>query len=374
MSVPASGKEGSGGTPPDPLSPIQPASDSLGGLPEAGPDISQAGRTRGVKFAVVKRPTLDELEQGVLAGDRSMLSRAITLAESRRPQDQDAAQELQVRIASHTGKAVRLGLSGVPGAGKSTLIESIGMWLVNQGHHVAVLVIDPSSARTGGSILGDKTRMPQLAVAQNAYIRPSPTAGTLGGVAWRTRETMMLCEAAGFDVVIVESVGVGQSEGELAELVDTFCLVLAPGGGDELQGIKRGVVELADIMAVNKSDGDLEPAAKRAAADYRHALRMLPPSTPGWKTPVLNISARVDLGLDKLWDSVQGHRTVLEQSGQLQQRRSEQRLRWFRRLLDEAILRQFKERPGFKDELAEMTDAVSANRITVPQAVRGLIK
>jgi len=370
----AAGKSGSDGKPSDPLGPIQPASDSLGGLPEAGAVISDAGRTRGAKFTVAKRPTLEQLEQGVLAGDRSMLSRAITLAESRRPQDQDASQDLQVRIASRTGKAIRLGLSGVPGAGKSTLIESIGMWLVQQGHHVAVLVIDPSSARTGGSILGDKTRMPQLAVAENAYIRPSPTAGTLGGVAWRTRETMMLCEAAGFDVVIVESVGVGQSEGELAELVDTFCLVLAPGGGDELQGIKRGVVELADVMAVNKADGDLEPAARRAAADYRHALRMLPPSTPGWKTPVLTISARENEALDKLWDSVLGHRAVLEQTGQLQQRRAEQRLRWFRRLLDEAILRQFKERPGFDEHLDDMIAAVSANRITVPQAVRGLIK
>ena len=243
------------------------------------------------------RPSLDELIAGVTAGDRGALARAITLAESRLPADQGLAQDLLIRLAPRTGRAVRLGLTGVPGAGKSTTIEALGLRLLELGHRVAVLVVDPSSVRTGGSILGDKTRMPRLSVAEGAFIRPSPSAGVLGGVAWRTREAMLLCEAAGFDVVIVESVGVGQSESELAAIVDTLCLLLVPGAGDDLQGIKRGVVELVDVVAVNKADGELLTAANRAAADYRHAVHMLPAATPGWSTPVMTYSARDGDGL-----------------------------------------------------------------------------
>jgi LAO/AO transport system kinase len=319
------------------------------------------------------RPGLSELISGVIAGDRGLLSRAITLAESRLTSDQELAQELLVALGPRTGGAVRLGLTGVPGAGKSTLIEALGLWLLERGHRVAVLVVDPSSARTGGSILGDKTRMPRLSVARDAYIRPSPSAGVLGGVAWRTREAMLLCEAAGFDVVIVESVGVGQSEAELAEIVDTFCLLLVPGAGDELQGIKRGVVELADLIAVNKADGDRLIAAKRAAGDYRHALRMLPPATPGWTTPVLLLSARDGTGLDTLWEAVEGHRAVLESSGQLHERRSRQQRRWLARLLEETVLRQFRARPGIDAALAEVQDAVEHGTMTVPQAVQQLV-
>lgn len=315
------------------------------------------------------RPSLGELIAGVGAGDRAVLSRAITLAESRLPSDQALAQELLVAVAHRTGGAIRLGLTGVPGAGKSTMIETLGLWLLERGHRLAVLVIDPSSARSGGSILGDKTRMPRLSVAEAAYIRPSPSAGVLGGVAWRTREAMLLCEAAGFDVVIVESVGVGQSEAELAEIVDTFCLLLVPGAGDELQGIKRGVVELADLIVVNKADGDRIAAAKRAAGDYRHALRMLPPSTPGWKTPVLTLSARDGTGLAGLWEAVEGHRALLKSSGQLDERRSRQRRRWLDRLLEEAILCQFRARPGFESQLADARQAVDDGTMTVAQAV-----
>jgi LAO/AO transport system kinase len=319
------------------------------------------------------RPSLDELIAGVTAGDRGALARAITLAESRLPADQDRAQDLLIRMAPRTGRAVRLGLTGVPGAGKSTTIEALGLRLLELGHRVAVLVVDPSSARTGGSILGDKTRMPRLSVAEGAFIRPSPSAGVLGGVAWRTREAVLLCEAAGFDVVIVESVGVGQSESELSAIVDTLCLLLVPGAGDDLQGIKRGVVELVDVVAVNKADGELLTAANRAAADYRHALRMLPASTPGWSTPVLTYSARDGNGLDQLWETVAAHRAFLETSGELARRRELQARRWLQRLLDETILAEFRSRPGFAAALAAAQTDIGAGVLTVPQAVARLL-
>jgi LAO/AO transport system kinase len=320
------------------------------------------------------RPTLDALAAGISAGDRGALSRAITLAESRLDSDQELAQNLLVALSNRTGEAIRVGLTGVPGAGKSTTIEALGLKLIEQGHRVAVLVIDPSSAKTGGSILGDKTRMPRLSMADSAYIRPSPAAGVLGGVAWRTREAMLLCEAAGYDVIIVESVGVGQSEAEMAEIIDTFCLLLVPGAGDELQGIKRGVVELADIVAVNKADGDRLTPAKRAAGDYRHALRLLPPSTAGWQTPVLTYSALDGTGLDTLWETVLDHRRLLVDSGQLLERRERQQRRWLERLLDETLLREFKSQPGFQAALNDAQAAVKDGRETVPQAVRALLQ
>jgi LAO/AO transport system kinase len=319
------------------------------------------------------RPALDALVAGVTAGDRGTLSRAITLAESRLDADQELAQNLLVALSDRTGNAIRVGLTGVPGAGKSTTIEALGLKLIEHGHRVAVLVIDPSSAKTGGSILGDKTRMPRLSMADNAYIRPSPAAGVLGGVAWRTREAMLLCEAAGYDVIIVESVGVGQSEAEMAEIIDTFCLLLVPGTGDELQGIKRGVVELADIVAVNKADGDRLTPAKRAAGDYRHALRLLPPSTDGWQTPVLTYSALDGSGLDTLWETVLEHRQLLADSGQLLERRARQQRRWLERLLDETLLREFKSQPGFAAALRSAQAAVQDGSETVPQAVRALL-
>ena len=215
--------------------------------------------------------------------------------------------------------------------------------------------------------------MPRLSLAEDAYIRPSPSAGVLGGVAWRTREAMLLSEAAGFDVIIVESVGIGQSEAELAEIIDTFCLVLVPGTGDELQGIKRGVVELADVIVVNKADGDRVADAKRAAGDYRHALRMLPPSTPGWRTPVLTFSAREGTGLPELWQAITGHRGLLESTGELAVRRAGQGRRWLERLLDETILREFRSRPGFREALAHAHESVQSEELTVPQAVTRLL-
>ncbi len=321
-----------------------------------------------------ERASVEELKQGVISGDRAALARAITLAESRRPDDQEQAQELIADLLPRTGGARRVGLTGVPGAGKSTVIEALGLWLIERGHKVAVLVIDPSSSRTGGSILGDKTRMQQLSMNENAYIRPSPSGGVLGGVARKTREAMLLCEAAGFDVVIVESVGVGQSEAELAELVDSLCLLLVPGAGDELQGIKRGIMELADLIVVNKADGDRIPLAKRARGDYRHALRMLPPSTPGWETPVQIASATEGTGLPEVWETIEKHRELLEETGLLEERRLRQQQRWLSSMIEEAVLNAFHQRDGVEHSIAEAERLVAEEKLTVPQATQRVIE
>jgi LAO/AO transport system kinase len=320
------------------------------------------------------RKSPEELKKGVLAGDRGALSRAITLAESSRDDDQEHAQELIADLLPETGKAIRVGITGVPGAGKSTTIEALGLQLIEKGHKVAVLVIDPTSARTGGSILGDKTRMNRLSSNESAYIRPSPSGGVLGGVARKTREAMLLCEAAGFDVIIVESVGVGQSEAELAEMVDCLMLLLVPGAGDELQGIKRGIMELADLIVVNKADGDRVPLAKRARGDYRHALRMLPPSTEGWETPVQIASATEGTGLTEVWDSVVEHRALLEESGLLEKRRRRQTERWLDSMIEEAVLAAVHRRDGVEQAIDQARSDVNAERATVPQATQRVVE
>ncbi len=319
-------------------------------------------------------PSVQELKAGIAAGDRGTLARAITLAESRRGDDQAHAQELIADLLPETGKAIRVGITGVPGAGKSTMIEELGLRLIEKGHRVAVLVVDPTSARSGGSILGDKTRMNKLSGDENAYIRPSPSGGVLGGVARKTREAMLLCEAAGFDVIIVESVGVGQSEAELAEMVDCLMLLLVPGAGDELQGIKRGIMELADLIVVNKADGDRVPLAKRARGDYRHALRMLPPSTEGWETPVQIASAVEGTGLDEVWESVEAHRALLEESGLLEERRRRQTERWLDSMIEEAVLAAVHRRSGVEGAIYEARADVNAGKITVPQATQKVIE
>jgi LAO/AO transport system kinase len=247
---------------------------------------------------------VSDLAQRVIDGDRRALARAITLVESTRADHRDDAETLLAELLPHAGNAIRVGISGAPGAGKSTLIETLGLFLVEQGHRVAVLAVDPSSTRSGGSILGDKTRMEQLTRSPAAFVRPSPTGGTLGGVARRTREAMLLCEAAGFDVVLVETVGVGQSEVKVAAMVDLFLVLVAPGGGDELQGLKRGIMELADLVVVNKADGELAATARITAADYASALHLVRPRTAAWSPRVLTCSALLGEGIATLWDSV----------------------------------------------------------------------
>jgi LAO/AO transport system kinase len=266
----------------------------------------------------------DDRAERLMAGDRAVLARAITLVESTREDHRREAETLVERVLPASGKSIRLGISGSPGVGKSTFIEAFGQKIIADGHRVAVLAVDPSSRRTGGSILGDKTRMEELSRAPQAFIRPSPSGGTLGGVARRTREAIVLCEAAGFDVIIVETVGVGQSETTVADMVDLFCLLLAPAAGDELQGIKKGIVELADLLVVNKADGALLQTAQRTVADYRAALRLIRPISASWTPDVIAASAREGDGLDQVWETIKRHQDLLTASGEKQTRRGEQ--------------------------------------------------
>ncbi len=283
-----------------------------------------------------------DLAGAVISGDRRALARAITLVESTRPADQTNAEALLTKLLPRTGRAVRIGISGAPGVGKSTFIEAFGRHLTGQGLRIAVFAIDPSSRRSGGSILGDKTRMEQLARDPNAYIRPSPAGTTLGGVARRTRESMLLAEAAGFDVVLVETVGVGQSETAVADMTDLFVLLASPGGGDDLQGIKRGVMELADLLIVTKADGDLMPAAARAATDYHAALHLMRPKHVGLYPKVLKVSSVEGQGIADAWSEMSAIHTTLESRGQLARLRAEQSRRWFwseiQTVLSETIL------------------------------------
>ncbi len=279
-----------------------------------------------------------QLAAGVRAGERRALAKAITLVESERADQQDAAEALIGELLRDTGRAVRLGLSGAPGVGKSTFIEAFGLYLTGQGHKVAVLAVDPSSRRSGGSILGDKTRMERLACDNNAFIRPSPAGKTLGGVARRTREAMLVVEAAGFDVVLVETVGVGQSETAIADMVDMFALILAPGGGDELQGIKRGIMELADMVIVNKADGEWVDAAQRAAADYSGALQLLRPKYNNWTAQVLLVSSLLGTGMADIWRDVTAFCAALRESGEFDRRRADQARAWMWTEIREGLL------------------------------------
>jgi LAO/AO transport system kinase len=312
---------------------------------------------------------VDELAAGVRAGDRALLGRAITLVESNRPDHRHQAQELLSRLLPFTGAAHRVGLSGVPGAGKSTFIESFGCRLVDQGHRVAVLAVDPSSSRSKGSILGDKTRMERLAGRDEAFIRPSPSGGSLGGVGRKTRETILVCEAAGFDVILVETVGVGQSETLVAEMVDVFVVLMLAGAGDELQGIKRGILELADVLAINKADGDRAAAAERARVETERALSILrPPGHEPWSPRVVTCSALEEIGLDAIWDLVAEHRQTMAAEGLLDDRRRRQQLEWMWAMVDEQLRTSVREHPRVSGLLDSLEDGVLSGTVTPTHA------
>lgn len=314
-----------------------------------------------------------ELGARLVAGDRRALARAITLVESRRAADQEAAEKLLLAILPQTGRAVRLGISGTPGVGKSSFIERFGLLLTGQGKKVAVLAIDPSSQLSGGSILGDKTRMEKLARDPNAFIRPTPAGAALGGVARRTREAMLLTEAAGFDVVLIETVGVGQSETTVAGMVDMFLLLLAPGGGDDLQGIKRGIMELADLVIINKADGDLLPKARLAAADYRMALQLMRPRHAEWKPQVQLASALLNEGIAEIWTTIGMYRAALEKTGTWQAQRSRQAEHWLMQELQDGLMEVLLRNEAVARELPKLQKAVGAGKTTPSAAARKLL-
>ena len=316
--------------------------------------------------------SVPELEQ-ILQGNRRAIAKAITLLESTRPESFEQGQELLESLLPHAGKALRIGITGVPGVGKSTFIEAIGLFLIKQGHRVAVLAVDPSSQLTGGSIMGDKTRMNELAQHPHAFIRPSPSSGILGGVARKTRETMLICEAAGYDVVIVETVGVGQSETMVASMVDLFLLLMLPNAGDELQGIKKGVLELADLVVVNKSDGEQETLAKTAQSEYRKALHLLPSSKNSWTPQILRCSALEKRGIDKIWDSVKSFREALQNSGEWEKQRRSQTGKWMWSLVEEGLLTNFRNHPNLQKQIPELEKEVESGNMLPTTAARKLL-
>jgi LAO/AO transport system kinase len=315
-----------------------------------------------------------DLAAAVRAGDRAALPRAITLLESTRADHREQAQQLLLELLPDSGNAHRVGITGVPGVGKSTSIEALGMSLIEKGHKVAVLAVDPSSTRTGGSILGDKTRMGRLAAHPDAYIRPSPTSGTLGGVAKATRESVVLLEAAGFDVILIETVGVGQSEVTVSNMVDTFVLLTLARTGDQLQGIKKGVLELADIVVVNKADGNHLTEAKKAARELSSAIRLIYPREILWRPPVLTMSAIEGTGLTELWDTVERHRQVLTDAGEFEARRRAQQVDWTWQMVRDAVLDRVLTNPTVRKIRADVERQVKAGELTPALAAQQILQ
>jgi len=317
--------------------------------------------------------TARDLGTKVAAGDLRALARAITLLESGRADHRVQAEALIRALLPAAGKSIRIGITGIPGVGKSTFIEAFGLALVDRGHKVAVLAVDPTSPRSGGSILGDKTRMEKLARCRDAYIRPSPSGGTLGGVARRTREAIIAVEAAGYDVVLIETVGVGQSETAVKDLVDMFLLLLAPGGGDDLQGIKKGIVEMADLIVVNKADGDLAPAAERARRDYASALHLLRPENADWSPRVVKCSAVTGDGLDDIWQSVEAFRAAMQSSGRFDACRADQARTWMWNEVNETLLGELRAAPAVTQALADLEPAVAEGSVGPSEAARRIL-
>ncbi len=338
-------------------------------------NLSSVNKDAAKRFLERKRtaPNVDQFVKGILDGNVTILSQAVTMIESSRPEHQKIAQQIIERCVPHAGKSVRIGITGVPGAGKSTFIEVLGMHILERGRKLAVLAIDPSSERSRGSILGDKTRMEQLSAEKNAYIRPSPSAGSLGGVARKTRETIILCEAAGFDTIFIETVGVGQSETAVHSMVDFFLLLMLAGAGDELQGIKRGIMEMADAIAINKADGQNIQKAKMARTEYRNALHLFPPSQSGWIPRVEICSALLDEGVDEIWEMVGEYMDITCENDFFRKNRREQSKYWMFETINEQLKNSFYQNPGIKKEIEKYEQKVLSNETSSFIAARELL-
>ncbi len=335
---------------------------------------------KGEKFNEVKpaRPKredlpIEELAEKILARDRTALARGITLVESNSEKHAEAAKRLLEKLMPHTGNSLRIGVSGIPGAGKSTLIEALGLYLINREHHVAVLAVDPSSSVTKGSILGDKTRMEKLSREENCFIRPSPSGGTLGGVTRKSRETVLLCEAAGYDVILIETVGVGQSEIAVRSMVDFFLLLMVAGAGDELQGIKRGIIEIADALVFNKADGENKKRTEIAAEEFSRAVKFFPEATPGWKTKVLTVSALTGEGIAQIWETVLAFEKLTKQNGEFEKRRKAQITDWIFTTIENELKRRFYSSPEVRAVLPEIKENAVNGKITPFEAVERLL-
>lgn len=337
-------------------------------------DAQESGSAPNNKMPIRKKLEVKDYVEGVLASDRTVLARAITLIESGNQQHNLMAQQVLRKLLPYTGNSLRIGISGVPGAGKSSMIEELGLELIKQGHRVAVLAVDPSSSITLGSILGDKTRMEKLSRQNDCFIRPSPSSGTLGGVARKSRETILICEAAGYDVILIETVGVGQSEITVRSMVDFFLLVMISGAGDELQGIKKGVIEIADALVVNKADGDNKMRAEMARAEYSQALKYLSPATRGWRTEAYCCSAYTREGLPELWQVIKNFEDITKSSGYFEQRRKNQSLEWVFKMIEEHLLENFYNNPLVKSELPVLKENILSESILPTEASEKLLK